>query len=62
MDWDKLQTGRENSPEYYFNVIAKWSSGMLLKETRRLKRIIADLQEENAILKKAAAIFAKHPK
>lgn len=31
-------------------------------EVRRLKKMIADLQEENAILKKAAAIFAKHPK
>ncbi len=32
------------------------------EEMRRLKRMIADLKEENAILKKAAAIFAKHPK
>ena len=27
------------------------------EEIRRMKRLIADLQEENAILKKAAAIF-----
>ncbi len=31
-------------------------------EIRRLKKQIADLQEENAILKKATAIFAKHQK
>jgi len=31
-------------------------------EIRRLKRMIADLQEENAILKKATAIFARHQK
>jgi len=31
-------------------------------ELRRLKRRIADLEEENAILKKATAIFAKHQK
>lgn len=40
-------------------------SGNLLPEdaeTRRLKRMIADLQEENAILKKATAIFARHQK
>ena len=32
------------------------------EELRRLKRQVADLEEENAILKKAAAIFAKHQK
>lgn len=32
------------------------------EEIRRLKRMITDLQEENAILKKATAIFAKHQK
>jgi len=32
------------------------------EEIKRLKKMIADLQEENAILKKAAAIFAKHQK
>lgn len=32
------------------------------EEARRLKKMIADLQEENAILKKATAIFAKHQK
>jgi transposase len=40
-------------------------SGNLLPkdaETRRLKKMIADLQEENAILKKATAIFARHQK
>jgi len=40
-------------------------SGKLMpedEETRRLKKMIADLQEENAILKKATAIFAKHQK
>jgi transposase len=31
-------------------------------EKRRLLRRIADLEEENAILKKATAIFAKHCK
>lgn len=31
-------------------------------EVRRLKKMIADLQEENAILKKATAIFVKHQK
>lgn len=31
-------------------------------EIRRLKKMIADLQEENAILKKATAIFARHQK
>ncbi|NLC06733.1 MAG: transposase [Syntrophomonadaceae bacterium] len=31
-------------------------------EIKRLKKMIADLEEENAILKKAAAIFAKHPR
>lgn len=31
-------------------------------EMRRLKRKIADLEEENAILKKAAAIFARPQK
>jgi len=31
-------------------------------EIKRLKRKVADLEEENAILKKAAAIFAKHPR
>ena len=31
-------------------------------EKRRLLRKIADLEEENAILKKATAIFAKHKK
>jgi len=31
-------------------------------EVKHLKRITADLEEENAILKKAAAIFAKHPR
>ena len=31
-------------------------------EKRRLLRRIADLEEENAILKKATAIFAKHQK
>lgn len=31
-------------------------------EMRRLLRKIADLEEENAILKKATAIFAKHQK
>lgn len=29
-------------------------------ELRKLKKRIADLEEENAILKKATAIFAKH--
>lgn len=40
-------------------------SGRLMpedEENRRLKKMIADLQEENAILKKAAAIFVKHQK
>jgi len=40
-------------------------SGNLRKEDeeiRRLKKQTADLQEENAILKKATAIFAKHQK
>lgn len=40
-------------------------SGNLLpenEEIRRLKKMLADLQEENAILKKATAIFAKHQK
>lgn len=32
------------------------------EELRRLKRQVADLEEENAMLKKAAAIFAKHQK
>ena len=32
------------------------------EELRRLRRQIVDLEEENAILKKAAAIFAKHQK
>lgn len=32
------------------------------EELRRLKRRIADLEEENAILKKATAIFANHRK
>lgn len=32
------------------------------EEIRRLHRKIADLEEENAILKKAAVIFARHPK
>ena len=32
------------------------------EEIRRLKRENADLREENAILKKAAVIFAKHQK
>ena len=32
------------------------------EELRRLKREVADLREENAILKKAATIFAKHQK
>jgi transposase len=32
------------------------------EEMRKLKRRIADLEEENAILKKATAIFAKHQK
>lgn len=32
------------------------------EEMRQLKRRIADLEEENAILKKAAAIFANHRK
>lgn len=31
-------------------------------EIKRLKKMVADLEEENAILKKAAAIFAKHQK
>lgn len=31
-------------------------------ELKRLKKMVADLEEENAILKKAAAIFAKHQK
>ena len=31
-------------------------------EVRRLKKMITDLQEENAILKKATAIFVKHQK
>ena len=31
-------------------------------EMRRLKRKIADLEEENLILKKATAYFAKHQK
>ncbi len=31
-------------------------------EIRRLKKQIADLQEENAILKKVTAIFARHQK
>lgn len=31
-------------------------------EIKRLKRTIADLEEENAILKKAAAIFVKRPR
>lgn len=30
------------------------------EELRQLKKRIADLEEENAILKKATAIFAKH--
>lgn len=32
------------------------------EENRRLRKMVADLQEENAILKKATAIFAKHQK
>lgn len=32
------------------------------EEIRRLKKMIADLQEENAILKKATAIFTRHQK
>ncbi len=32
------------------------------EEIRKLKKMVADLQEENAILKKATAIFAKHQK
>lgn len=32
------------------------------EEIRRLKKKIADLEEENLILKKATAIFAKHQK
>jgi transposase len=32
------------------------------EEIRRLQKRIADLEEENAILKKATAIFAKHQK
>lgn len=32
------------------------------EENRRLRKLVADLQEENAILKKATAIFAKHQK
>lgn len=32
------------------------------EEIRQLKRRLADLEEENAILKKATAIFAKHQK
>lgn len=32
------------------------------EEFRRLKRHITDLEEEKAILKKAAAIFARQPK
>lgn len=32
------------------------------EEVRRLRKMVADLQEENAILKKATAIFAKHQK
>ena len=32
------------------------------KETKQLKKKIADLEEENAILKKATAIFAKRQK
>lgn len=32
------------------------------EELRQLRRTVADLQEENAILKKAMAFFAKHPK
>ena len=31
-------------------------------EIRRLKKMVFDLEEENAILKKATAIFAKHQK
>jgi transposase len=31
-------------------------------ELRMLKRKVFDLEEENAILKKATAIFAKHQK
>jgi len=40
-------------------------SGHLLpedEEVRRLKKMIGDLQEENTILKKATAIFARHQK
>jgi len=32
------------------------------EEIRQLKKRIADLEEENAILKKATAIFARHQK
>lgn len=32
------------------------------QQVRELKKKIADLEEENAILKKAAAIFVKSPK
>jgi len=32
------------------------------QEMRDLQRKVKDLEEENAILKKAAAIFAKHQK
>ena len=38
-------------------------SGHLLEENdevRRLKKMVVELQEENAILKKATAIFAQH--
>ena len=60
------------------NVLRKWNNQFLQdtnnafpgkgrlkpeeEELRRLKRELADIKEERDILKKALAIFSKHPK
>jgi transposase-like protein len=38
------------------------AEGRRISENRRLKKEIAELREENEILKKAAAIFVRHQK